>query len=279
MTLRRAAVAGSFYPSDPTELKRSITDSYLHRIGPGKLPPIEEVKGIISCVCPHAGYIYSGPVAAYSYLQVSSLRKPALVVIIAPNHYGIGSGISTFREGEWETPLGRVKIDSDAARKIVDLTGIVDYDPLAHSVEHSLEVQLPFLQCIYDSFTFLPVSISFQDIKTAKELGTGIAELLKGMDAILIASSDLTHYEPATSAREKDLALLKKVEELDLHGFYTTLQQRHISACGYGAIAAVMEASRLLGFTRGNVLKYATSGETTGEMNSVVGYPSLKFVK
>ena len=277
--MRRPAVAGSFYPSDPDELRRLIHDSYLHPLGPGLLPPArDERKGVVACVAPHAGYVYSGPVAAHSYLWLSSLRVPELVVVVAPNHYGIGSGISTFREGAWETPLGRVLVDSDAAAEIVRLTGIVDFDPEAHRREHSLEVQLPFLQQLYGSeFKLLPISLVFQDIQTAKEIGRGLSELLKGRNAILVASSDLTHYEPADIAREKDSALLKTVLDLNVQAFYDVLESRRVTACGYGAIATVMEASRLLGFRRGELHKYANSGDTTGDNEAVVGYPSVSF--
>jgi len=280
MEVRRAAVAGAFYPSEPGELKRLIRDSYFHRLGPGREPPAKySSKGIVSCVCPHAGYVYSGPVAAHSYLHVSSLRRPEIVVIVAPNHYGVGSGVATFREGLWETPLGRVRVDQDAAKRIVDLTGVVDYDPSAHRMEHSLEVQLPFLQSIYgEGLSLLPISLAFQDIETARNLAEGLAKLLEGREAILIASSDLTHYEPAEQARSKDLRLLESAETLDLEGFYGTLERLKITACGYGAIACVMQASRKLGFKRGEILKYANSGETTRDMNEVVGYASLRFV-
>ncbi len=280
MQVRRAAVAGAFYPADPGELKELIKASYLHPIGPRSEPPPDYFSaGVVSGVSPHAGYIYSGPVAAHTYLHVSSLRNPKLVVIVAPNHYGMGSGVATFREGLWETPLGRVPVDEEAARKIVDLTGIVDYDPSAHKTEHSLEVQLPFLQLIYgENLTLLPISLAFQDIETARTLGEGIAELLTGRDAILIASSDLTHYETADAARSKDGQLLRKVEDLDLEGFYGTLERLNVTACGYGAIASVIQASKKLGFKRGELLKYSNSGETTRDMNEVVGYASLRFV-
>lgn len=278
METRRPAVAGAFYPADPLELRNLIHDCYLSPVGPGSLPPNpSELSGVLACICPHAGYAYSGPVAAHSYLWLSSLRTPELVAIVAPNHYGIGSGVSTYRSGVWETPLGRVTVDSDAAKEIVELTGIVDYDPEAHKREHSLEVQLPFLQELYGEFPLLPISLSFQDIETAHELGRGLAELLRGKNAILIASSDLTHYEPAAQAREKDMALLLSVDALDTEGFYRTLESRHITACGYGAIAAVMEASRLLGYSHGELHKYATSGDTTGDNDAVVGYPSVVF--
>lgn len=278
MFVRKPAVAGSFYPADPAELKKLIDGSYLHPLGPGSLPPAkEERKGVVACVCPHAGYAYSGPVAAHSYLWLSGLRSPELVVVVAPNHYGVGSGISTFREGLWETPLGRVPVDSDAAAEIVRLTGLVDFDPEAHRREHSLEVQLPFLQRIYGTFKLLPISLSFQDMETAREIGAGLSKMLAGRDVVLIASSDLTHYEPAAVAREKDMALLKTVEDLDIGRFYQVLEERQVTACGFGAVATVMEASRLLGFRRGELHKYANSGDTTGDNDAVVGYPSVTF--
>ncbi len=279
MQVRRPAVAGAFYPADPRELKELIRASYLHRLGPGSEPPPEYLSsGVVPCLSPHAGYAYSGPVAAHTYLHVSSLRKPELVVIVGPNHYGVGSGVATFKEGRWETPLGQVSVDEEAARKIVESTGIVDYDPSAHRMEHSIEVQLPFLQLIYGEFSLLPISLAFQDIETARTLGEGIATLLEGRDAVLIASSDLTHYEAAEQARSKDSQLLKKVQEMDLEGFYGTLERLNVTACGYGAIASVIQACKKLGFKKGELLKYSNSGETTRDMNEVVGYASLRFV-
>ncbi len=278
MSVRRPAVAGSFYPDDPQELRQAIRDSYLHPLGPGKLPPLKEGRaGVAACVCPHAGYQYSGPVAAYSYLWLSGLRRPELVVVVGPNHYGIGSGVATYREGSWETPLGRLPVDSEASARIVELTGLVDFDPEAHRREHSLEVQLPFLQELYGSFKLLPISLAFQDIETAKELGRGLAKMLAGKDVILVASSDLTHYEPSEVAREKDAALLETVFRLDIDSFYKVLEERRVTACGYGAIATVMEASRELGFSSGELHKYANSGDTTGDFAAVVGYPSVVF--
>ena len=139
-------------------------------------------------------------------------------------------------------------VDEEAAAEVVKLTGLVDFDPESHKKEHSLEVQLPFLQRIYGTFKLLPISLSFQDIETARELGRGLSKMLAGRDAILIASSDLTHYEPAEIAREKDMALLRTVEDLDIEAFYEVLEKKRVTACGPGAIATVIEASRLLGF-------------------------------
>lgn len=201
------------------------------------------------------------------------------MVVVAPNHYGVGSGVATFRDGEWETPLGRMKVDEDAALRLVRDSGIVAFDPEAHRIEHSLEVQLPFLQQIYgDSVPFLPISLLFQDIETARTVAESLVKVVEGRKAILVASSDLTHYEQAAAAREKDAALIDQVKRMDVGSFYSTLDRLQVTACGFGAIATVMEASRALGLKKGELLKYATSGDTTGDNNQVVGYASLRFV-
>lgn len=280
MKLRRAAVAGSFYPSARSALLSMVNDCYLHPLGPGHAPPAPSCDAsIVAVVSPHAGYEYSGPVAAHSYLHVSSLRDPDLIVVVAPNHYGVGSGVATFRDGEWETPLGRMRVDEDAAFRLVRDSGIVAFDPEAHRIEHSLEVQLPFLQQIYgDSVPILPISLLFQDIETARTVAESLVKVVEGRKVILVASSDLTHYEPAAAAREKDTALIDQVKRMDVGSFYSTLDRLQVTACGFGAIATVMEASRALGLKKGELLKYATSGDTTGDNNQVVGYASLRFV-
>lgn len=280
MLVRRPAVAGQFYPSDPAELSSLIDHCYLHPLGPGKSPPAPKSRAdVVAVVCPHAGYVYSGPVAAHSYLHVSSLVDPELIVVVAPNHYGVGSGVSTFREGEWETPLGRMKVDADAAKKLVSLQDMVVMDPEAHRLEHSLEVQLPFLQKIFgDSVPFLPISLVFQDMDTASALAVALSKLLRGRRAVLVASSDLTHYESAQSARRKDTVLLNRVLEMDLSGFYSTLEELNVTACGFGAIATVMETAKSLGLMKAELLKYATSGDTSGDNVQVVGYGALRFV-
>ncbi len=280
MTVRKPAVAGSFYPSDRSELSSSIDDCYLHPLGPGKEPPAPAGRAkVVSVVAPHAGYEYSGPVAAHSYLHVSSLRNPDLIVVVAPNHYGIGSGVSTFGEGEWETPLGRMRVDAEAAAELLRTSGVTAFDPEAHRMEHSLEVQLPFLQKIYgDSVPFLPISLLFQDPDTAKTIASSIVKVIGTKKAVIVASSDLTHYEPAESARKKDSAVLECVVKMDPEAFYSTLDRLQVTACGFGPIATVMEASSALGLRRGELLKYANSGDTTRDNRQVVGYASLRFV-
>ena len=281
MPVRKPAVAGQFYPSDPTELASLVDSCYTHPLGPGRVPPAESTDGrLVAVVAPHAGYVYSGPVAAHSYLHVSSMADPELVVVVAPNHYGVGSGVSTFKDGEWETPLGRMRVDGEAAEKLVSLAGIVAYDPDAHRLEHSLEVQLPFIQRIYGNrVPLLPVSLLFQDIDTARAVAAAVAEVARGRRTVLVASSDLTHYEPAAQAKTKDLAAIDEVVRMDLEGFYSTLERLGVTACGFGAIATVMEAARALGLKRGELLKYASSGDTSGDNLQVVGYGALRFVR
>ena len=278
--LRKPAVAGSFYPSDRDALLRMIDACFVHPLGPGALPPAKEGSSqIVACVVPHAGYEYSGPVAAHSYLHVSSLPDPELAVVVAPNHYGIGSGVSAFEGGEWETPLGRMKVDGEAARTLAREAGVVAFDPEAQRIEHSLEVQLPFLQRLYgDRVPFVPVSLAFQDPGTTAEVAKGVVAAVRGRRSVIIASSDFTHYEPAEQARKKDLALAKDIESMNVGSFYATLERLEVTACGFGAIATVMAAAKALGFRRAELLKYANSGDTTGDNSSVVGYGALRFV-
>jgi len=273
-------VAGSFYPSNRSELSVTLRKCYSDSLGPGCAPPAPPRVGrIVAVVSPHAGYEYSGPVAAHSYLHVSSLRGPDLIVIVAPNHYGIGSGVATFENGEWETPLGRMRIDEKAASKLVQQSEIIMFDPEAHALEHSLEVQLPFLQQIYgDSVPILPISLLYQDIETAKAVASSLVEVVRDKAVVLVASSDLTHYEPVSVAKEKDSALIEEILRMDLDSFYSTLERRKVTACGFGAIATVIEVSRALGLRKGELLKYATSGDTTGDNSQVVGYAALRFV-
>ena len=280
MLVRKPAVAGQFYPSDPKELSTLIDECYAHRLGPGKEPPASPGKAeTVAVVCPHAGYIYSGPVAAHSFLHVSSLPNPELIVLVGPNHYGIGSGVSTFAEGEWETPLGRVRVDSKAARDLADDAEIVTIDPDAHRLEHSLEVQLPFLQRIYgERVPILPVSLIFQDVDTTMALSAALAKVVRGRRVVLLASSDFTHYEPAAAARKKDTALIERMLEMDLDGFYSTLERLNVTACGFGAMATIMETAWSLGLRKAELLKYASSGDTSGDNLQVVGYGALRFV-
>lgn len=243
----------------------------------------------IEClIVPHAGYAYSGPVAARSYsiahdFFVANAKEKVIAIILGPNHYGIGSGVSVSSSKAWRTPLGDVDVEEDAARDLAKDSTIIDIDDISHSKEHSIEVQIPFLQAVSNRttmFSIIPISLMLQDRETASQVAESILSLTKKNKRrfLIIGSSDLTHYEPQKQANTKDLKLLEKVRQLDVGGFYTVLERENVTSCGYGAIAAVMQIAKTLGKREGVVLKYATSGDVTGDNSSVVGYSAVRFV-
>lgn len=277
-----------FYPSNPRELESTIDQCFRNtRFGPGMPPPSFTKRRIYGMVTPHAGYTYSGAVAANGFYEISPLDFDA-VVMVGPNHYGIGSGVAAMRSGAWETPLGLVDVNDELAGGIAEGSGLVDFDDFAHSRDHCLEVQLPFLQYIKKKklFTIVPIVLMMQDIDTAFDVGKAIAGAVEDRDSnnnndnktILVASSDLTHYEPNEAAHRKDGELINAMLGLDVNKFYAVLERMDVSACGYGAIASIMVAAKSLGATRGELLKYATSGDVTGDKSAVVGYSSVVFV-
>jgi AmmeMemoRadiSam system protein B len=280
-TKRPPAVAGMFYPANEQELRFTIDQSFRNtKFGPGILPPALSERKIYGIVSPHAGYAYSGAVAANAYHAISTSDFDN-VVMAGPNHYGIGSGVATMKSGIWETPLGQVQVNSDWTQEIARKSSIIDFDDFAHSRDHCLEVQLPFLQSIKSKLTIVPIILIMQDIDTAFDVGKAIADTVvehPKTKTMLIASSDLTHYEPNIMAHEKDNELIKAMLTMDVTKFYTVLERMDISACGYGAIASIMVAAKNLGATRGELLKYATSGDVTGDNDAVVGYSSVIFV-
>ncbi len=301
---RPASVAGFFYPGTKSEVLETLKNCFLHPLGPGRLPR-EESQGSgskdsqgppVECfLVPHAGYVYSGPIAAHSYLKAYDLfpherkRKARITaVIIGPNHYGLGSGVAVSPSESWSTPLGFVDVDTGFVRMLVSSPkSIIDLDDIAHSREHSIEVQVPFLQYACEGWaelSIVPVCMMLQDKETAIQVGdalTGILESLSKEDPerrfLVLGSSDLTHYEPHADATKKDLRLLDSVAKLDLSDFYSTLQRHDISACGYGPIAATMKIAAGFRRKRGILLKYGTSGDVTGDKSSVVGYPAVYF--
>ena len=276
MQIRTPAVAGMFYPGEKNELKKSIHDCFLHSFGPGKLPPTEEKKKIFGVICPHAGYMYSGPVACHSFYSISS-ESPELFIIVGPNHWGVGCNVAAMKDCGWETPLGQVEVDSEAAAELSKISNIVDLDFFSHTKEHSLEVQVPMLQEVYSKFKILPIALIDQEKNTAEKIGDAIATIAKQKNAMIIGSSDFTHYEPNEFAHEQDKALIEPILDLDVDQFYKILYERNVTACGYGAIASTMIACKKLGATKGELLKYATSGDITGDTSSVVGYGSIIF--
>lgn len=265
-TIRNPEVSGTFYPSNGKELKNMI----MHLLN-GVHPDIN-FKKIIGVIVPHAGYVYSGKTAAYSYsiLMKSSARK---FIIVGPNHRTFPFYAAVSTTGYWRTPLGDARIDEDLANSIVSEGDIFADDPTVHENEHSVEVQIPFLQYIFqDDFSFVPIILGEQEEKRAIAVSKALKPYLD--DTVLIASSDLTHYEPKGVAESKDSKLIEDVLSLDTEKFYETLKARRISACGYGAIAILMELTKSLG---GNIklLNYSTSFDYSKDDSFVVGYSSF----
>jgi AmmeMemoRadiSam system protein B len=236
-------------------------------------------RQIVGLICPHAGYIYSGPIAAHSFYELAIDGKPDTVVLLGPNHTGYGSGLSLMREGVWQTPLGEIQVDSATADAILHETSIVDVDPLAHQFEHSLEVQLPFLQFLYgNDFKIVPICFLMQDYDSAVEVGRALVEVLDATNSVVIASSDMTHYEPAEVAKTKDQAALQAVLDLDAKGFYQTVEAQNITACGYAPITALVTYAVGVN-AKAQLLSYHNSGDITGDHSSVVGYAAVSFRK
>jgi hypothetical protein len=276
MQIRTPAVAGMFYPGEKNKLTKLIEDCFLHSFGPGKNTLKKSGKKIFGIICPHAGYVYSGPIACHSFNSISS-EKPELFIIIGPNHWGIGRSVATMKDCKWETPLGEVEVDSESAEEISQLSQSIESDYFSHTREHSLEVQIPILQKTFSNFKILPISLIDQSKEIAKDVGSAIANIAKKKNVMIIGSSDFTHYEPNEFAHEQDLALIEPILEMNVDKFYDVLQKRKVSACGYGAIASTIIACKELGATKGELLKYATSGDVTGDTTSVVGYGSIVF--
>ena len=277
MQVRTPAVAGMFYPKEKEELKTVIHDCFLHPLGPRKIPPTLSDEKIFGIICPHAGYMYSGPVATNSFYVISS-QKPELVIITGPNHYGLGCNVAVMKEGIWKTPLGEVEVETECAIEINKISKDIELDFFSHTRDHSLEVQIPMLQQIYShKFKILPIILIQQDYNTAKKVGFAIAKIAKMRKTMIIGSSDFTHYEENNFAHKQDSVLIEPILNLDLDGFYRILQEKQVSACGYGAIASTMMACKELGAKEGRLLKYATSGDVTGDKSSVVGYASIVF--
>lgn len=272
--IRKTAWAGAFYEANPRDLKRRIRWSYQHQLGPGQLPESPgKARTIQGLVAPHAGYMYSGPVAAHSYLELSRDGFPETFIILSPNHTGYGSLVSTMTTGAWETPLGQVEIDTELARELTR-TSILDDDPTAHFKEHSIEVQLPFLQYLEEDFQLVPISMMMQDLETSHEVGEAIHQAIEatGRDVVVIASTDLTHYKAQEVAAQEDREVLKALENLDEEAMLEAVEEYNVNMCGYGPVAATLTATKLMGATQAKVLKYATSGETSGNYQEVVGY-------
>lgn len=276
--IRRPAVAGSWYSDDPAELKEEL-QSYLADAQDFKLG---EIVGLVS---PHAGYVYSGPVAAYAYRQLEGSSYD-VVVVIAPSHTEAFPFASVYTRGGYLTPLGLLPVDATLAKAITANRKWVKASDRGHRQEnlgrqeHSLEIQLPFLQLTLGNFKLVPIVMGDQSEEIVHELAQTLAESLKGKKALLVASSDLSHYHPYDVANRIDSGLVKWVEAYQPDSLLKDLNQQKVEACGGGPICAVMEASRLLGADKSRILKHANSGDVpTGDRRGVVGYLAAAFYK
>jgi AmmeMemoRadiSam system protein B len=277
MLRRRPAVAGMFYESSRERLLNQIKSCFLSDIGPGYLPPTPISHGEARTpflISPHAGYMYSGPVAAHGFANLTKYRRPAGIIVVGPNHYGVGTEVSLYPGGVWSTPLGDVKVDETLNRELMEASDIFYMDESSHAMEHSIEVQLPFLQYLLGAISFTPICVLDQSLETCRAVGEALARVVDGRDILLIASTDFTHYEPHKRVLEKDSKALERIVNLDAEGLYRINKQYNITMCGYGPVAAVLTASKILGYRRVAVLKQATSGDTSGDYGSVVGYAS-----
>ena len=263
--IRPPAVAGRFYPSHPRELSRQI-DEYTSA-ATKKLP----ARG---CVVPHAGYPYSGHVAGAVY---SSLEIPARCILLGPRHYPQGQPMAILTEGSFATPFGEAQIDSALARELARICPLLREDAVAHEREHSLEVQLPFLQRLARDFRFVPVVLGTDRYPAIEELGRAVAQVVAGQKepVLVIASSDMNHYESDAITRVKDHKAIARILALDPRGLYDTVRNERISMCGYAATVAMLVAVLELGAKEATLVRYATSGDVTGDLDQVVGYAGI----
>ncbi|MEW6189417.1 MAG: AmmeMemoRadiSam system protein B [Actinomycetota bacterium] len=277
---RKPAVAGMFYQVDPNSLRAQLEGCFLSSLGPGSLPKVNP-KGehrIIGLISPHAGYMYSGPVAAHGFHRLARDQESKLAIILGPNHSGIGSPVAISKR-VWNMPLGSVEIDSEVAQEI-ESSPAINEDEMAHIREHSIEVQLPFLQYLYGPrFKFVPICMLEQSLETSLKVGEILAEALKRREAIIIASTDFTHYEPHSQAQKKDKKALQAILELDPHKLDAVVKDLSITMCGTGPVMVMLTACRILGAKEAKLISYITSGDVTGDFGAVVGYASLVVLK
>ncbi|MFW6104725.1 MAG: AmmeMemoRadiSam system protein B [Candidatus Bipolaricaulota bacterium] len=271
-------VAGKFYPEEREELIERIEECYRHQFGPGKLPARtkEVYSNPVGLIAPHAGYRFSGPIAAQAYHWLAELGSLETVVVVGTNHSGMGPAASIIDGGEWVTPLGRLEIDRDLAGDILEASEKLERDYSSFSREHSIEVQLPFLQHLWGSdFSFVPICLKDQGRKVAEDVSDALLEETPP-GTLLIASTDFSHYELQKVAEEKDERAIKSIMDGDLSKLYDDISEYGISICGYGAIAVLLSYTRKQDL-KPHRLKYATSGEVSGYGREVVGYSAIGF--
>lgn len=262
--LRYPAVAGQFYPATKAALEREI----------GKYISKDAAKtDAFGAVSPHAGYVYSGPVAGAT---LSHIEFKDRCIIIGPNHTGRGRPFSIMTEGVWKLPSGECRIDTELAKAILNSSGHLEEDTGAHMQEHSVEVQIPFIQALKGDFKFVPLVLTDADIEVYRQIGEGLAEALNQTHpSTIIASSDFTHYEPRDIAARKDKKAIEAILNLDEEALMYAVAKYDISMCGYAPICVMLAAVKRLGAKQTKLIKYQTSGEITGDYASVVGYAGI----
>jgi len=263
--IRTAAVAGQFYPRDQEGLLKAV----------GKLVDATVLKQEARCVVmPHAGYLYSGPVAGKT---ISHVNVKDTVLILGPNHTGLGLPYSIISEGAWETPLGEVKIDSVLAKLMLQGSEFIKIDENAHMFEHSIEVELPFLQYFNKDLSIVPMVISDFNLQYFKSVGEEIARAIKqhAKPTLIVASTDMTHYQPHDIAKNKDAQAIEAILKLDVEGLRKTIKQLNVSMCGFAPVAVAIYACSALGAKKAELIDYKTSGDITGDYSNVVGYAGI----
>lgn len=269
-SVRKSAIAGSWYPADPKVLQANIADYF-------QLVPEHRISGrIIGLVAPHAGYMYSGQIAAHAYKQVQGQAFDA-VIVVGPSHRIPFHGVSAYNRGGYETPLGVVPVDDRLADQIMAESRVVSATPHVHREEHSIEIQLPFLQAALGNFSFVPLLMGSQDRRTCEELAQAIASAVGEKNVLLVGSSDLSHFHSYDQAVKMDAVALSYLDKMEHDAFLKDLENRVFEACGGGPAAVAMMAAEKLGAHRSKLLKYANSGDVTGDRRSVVGYAAAAF--
>jgi AmmeMemoRadiSam system protein B len=278
LTSRSPYYAGSFYPKHTCDLIELLHFCFNKSIFGPKKKQIINTK-IFGIIVPHGAYIFSGAISANAFFEIASLNIDTFI-LIGPDHHGIGKRISVTTEGYWQTPLGDVLIDNTITNDLKRSCDFIEEDNIVHQIEHSLEIQVPFIQYSFgNSFTIVPLLLRDQDIETSMLLGNLIAKYSARKNVMIIASSCLTHYESNSSVQKKDFQMIKSIESLNIESFYQSLMNLKASVCGYGAIASLMRAVQIFGSKKGELLRYATSGDVTSDnKNTVVGYASIAFI-
>ncbi len=262
---RKPAVAGQFYPGSSSELSKEVQKYVTHSAVK------EKAIGIVS---PHAGLIYSGAVAGALY---SKIESPATFILIGPNHTGIGKTVSIMSAGEWILPTGSLKIDASLAKKISGCSKIIEEDPSAHLLEHSIEVQLPFILHLFPDTGIVPITMMTDSLDFCRLVGEAVADAVQETEypVTIVASSDMSHYEEDSIARVKDKEAIDRIINMDPEGLFKTVTSKRISMCGFVPVTAMLYAARKLGAKDSLLIKYMTSGDVSGNLGSVVGYAGV----